>query len=430
MPILVNDGAADRVISPEEQRHHLQTALESIADRPRKVLLVPPDISRKHSQAGPLAVMAYELLGPDVQVNVMPAIGTHFAMTDDEIATMFGDTIPRDRFLDHDWRNGVESVGVIPSALVAEWSDGGVNYDIEVSVDRELIHGGYDLVLSLGQIVPHEVVGMANYSKNIIVGLGGADLINRSHYLGSVHGAERTMGRIDTPVRRILNYALHEFLGTLPIWFVFTVMELDTGTGKLNMRGMYVGDDDETFASGARLSQQVNLNLLEQPLHKVVVYLEADEFKSTWLGNKAVYRTRMAIADGGELLVLAPGLREFGEDRTIDALLRKYGYLGTPETIALVAEDEDLGNCLGAAAHMMHGSSEGRFSITYCPGEAMGREEIESVGYLYADLGEMLERYPPDQLDEGFNTMPDGEEIYFISNPALGLWALQSDFPG
>ena len=133
-------------------------------------------------------------------------------------------------------------------------------------------------------------------------------------------------------------------------------------------------------------------------------------------------------SDGGELLVLAPGLREFGEDRTIDELIRKYGYPGTPETIALVAQNEDLGNCLGAAAHMMHGSSEGRFSINYCPGEAMSREEIESVGYRYADLGEMLERYPPDQLDEGFNTMPDGEEIYFISNPALGLWALQKDF--
>jgi hypothetical protein len=159
----------------------------------------------------------------------------------------------------------------------------------------------------------------------------------------------------------------------------------------------------------------------------VVVYLEPQEFKSTWLGNKSIYRTRMAIADGGELIVLAPGLKEFGEDAEIDRLIRKYGYLTTPEILQLTKENEDLQSNLSAAAHLIHGSSENRFKITYCPG-SLSREEIENVNFNYADLDEMLQKYNPHELKDGLNTMPDGEEIFYISNPALGLWAYKDRF--
>jgi hypothetical protein len=88
---------------------------------------------------------------------------------------------------------------------------------------------------------------------------------------------------------------------------------------------------------------------------------------STWLGNKAVYRTRMAMADGGELIILAPGVKEFGEDHEIDRLIRKYGYRGTPATLAAVKANEELRNNLSAAAHLIHGSSEGRFNSPTAP---------------------------------------------------------------
>jgi hypothetical protein len=184
----------------------------------------------------------------------------------------------------------------------------------------------------------------------------------------------------------------------------------------------------ETFTLGARLSQKVNFDLLDQPLRKVLVYLDPHEFKSTWLGNKAVYRTRMAMADGGELVVLAPGLKEFGEDAEIDRLIRKYGYRGTPTTLAAVKANEELRNNLGAAAHLIHGSSEGRFRITYCPGPQMTQEVIRSVGFGAGDLKAMVRRYNPDKLVDGYNRLSDGEELFYISNPALGLWALKSQF--
>ena len=315
----------------------------------------------------------------------------------------------------------------VPGKLIREWSGGLVDYSVRIEVSQ-LLFGGYDLILSVGQIVPHEVVGMANYTKNIVVGAGGSDIINKSHFLGAAYGMERMMGRIETPVRRLFNYGVEKFLRELPIVYVLTVMEKDKAGSGMTMRGLYVGDDMETFTLGARLSQKVNLDQLDRPLKKVLVYLDPHEFKSTWLGNKAIYRTRMAMADGGELIVLAPGLKEFGEDAEIDRLIRKYGYRGTPATLAAVKANAELRNNRSAAAHLIHGSSEGRFRITYCPGPGMSREAIRSVGFEPGDLDAALKHYRPERLKDGPNRLANGEEVFYISNPALGLWALKSQF--
>jgi nickel-dependent lactate racemase len=288
-----------------------------------------------------------------------------------------------------------------------------------------LLEGNFDLILSVGQVVPHEVIGMANYNKNILIGTSGREGINRSHYLGAVYGMERIMGRADTLVRRVLNYASERFLKDLPIVYAHTVVGR-AADGGLATRGLFIGDDIRCFTLPAELSLEVNFEMLAQPLHKAVVYLDTHEFHSTWLGNKAVYRTRMALADGAELIILAPAVKEFGEDRTIDALIRKYGYHGTPATLDAVAKNPDLAADLSAAAHLIHGSSEGRFTITWCPGQ-LTREEVERVGFAYGDLGRMLHRYDPDKLADGFNTV-DGEEIFYISNPGLGLWAHRDRF--
>jgi nickel-dependent lactate racemase len=264
---------------------------------------------------------------------------------------------------------------------------------------------------------------MANYTKNILVGTGGREGINRSHYLGAVYGMERIMGRAENPVRAVLNYASDHFLKQLPIVYVLTVVAR-RAEGGLAVRGLFIGDDSECFHSAAELSLQVNFEIVDEPIHKAVVYLDPHEFHSTWLGNKAVYRTRMALADGADLIILAPGVKEFGEDPAIDALIRKYGYRGTPATLAAVEAHPDLASDLSAAAHLIHGSSEGRFNITWCPGH-LTREEVEGVGFHYADLDSMLARYSPSKLVHGDNTI-DGEEVFFIANPGLGLWAHRS----
>ena len=409
-------GSVNDTISTGDKRAALAQLLKAI-DRPlRKVLILPPDHTRLNSDAGPLTAILYDMLAPTTQVDILPTLGTHSPMTPAQLRMMFGDTIPLDRFLVHDWRNNIRHVGTVPGKLIKEWSEGRVDYDVRVEVSNQLF-AGYDLILSVGQLVPHEVVGIANYTKNIMTGAGGPDSINKSHFLGAAFGMERMMGRIETPVRKLFNYGIQTFLRDLPIVYVLTVMQ-KTNTG-MAMRGLYIGDDDATFTTGAKLSQQVNLDLLDAPLKKVLVYLDPHEFKSTWLGNKAIYRTRMAMADGGELIILAPGLTEFGEDHEIDRLIRKYGYRGTPPTLAAVRANPELANNLSAAAHLIHGSSEGRFRIKYCPGPGMTADAIRSVGFEAGNLKD----YPVDGLKDGFNG-----EVFYISNPALGLWALRSQF--
>ena len=395
----------------------LAESLAKLGQRNR-VLAVPPDQSRLHSRAGELTRYAWEYYGDRLRV-VLPALGTHTAMQPEQIARMFG-TMPQELFLVHNWRTDVETLGEVPAEFINEQSEHKLNFAWPAQVNRLIARGGFDLILSIGQVVPHEVIGMANYNKNILVGTGGRDGINRSHYLGAVYGMERIMGRAENPVRNVLNYASDHFLRHLPIVYVLTVVGR-MSDGRLALRGLFVGDDVECFYRAADLSLRVNFEMLDTPIQKAVVYLDPHEFHSTWLGNKAVYRTRMALADGAELVILAPGVKEFGEDKTIDTLIRKYGYRGTPATLEAVNANADLASDLSAAAHLIHGSSEQRFTIRWCPGK-LSREEVESVGFEYGDLKSIVRRYDPQKLHHGYNRI-DGEEVFFIANPGLGLWA-------
>ncbi|MBN1568204.1 MAG: DUF2088 domain-containing protein [Acidobacteria bacterium] len=421
--ILFSRGSADTTLSKDEVRDALYASLDRLGEK-KRVIAVPPDFTRCHSQAGLLTEMIWEYYG-ECLTDVLPALGTHYPMTDEEIRTMFGD-VPVSLFRIHDWRNGCVTLGEVPSEIVREVSEGKIDYSIPMQVDRLIAAKSHDLILSIGQVVPHEVVGMAGHNKNIFVGTGGIEGINKTHFLGAVYGMERMMGRAETPVRRVLNFGSEHFAQNLPIVFVLTVVGKND-EGNPAIQGLFIGNDMECFHQAAALSLRVNVQLLDEPIRKAVVYLDPSEFRSTWLGNKSIYRTRMALADEAELIVLAPGLSRFGEDDTIDQLIRKYGYVGTPRVLELVRTQLDLRRNLGTAAHLIHGSSEGRFAITYCPGN-LTQHEIEGVGFRYAGLDAMMARYHPKKLTDGLNTMADGEKVFFISNPGLGLWACRERF--
>lgn len=411
-------GSENTEIGPNELEYGVYSALVKLGPR-KKVLALPPDFTRFHSRAGDITTLVYNYYRESL-TDILPALGTHSPMTPAEITEMFRG-VPAELFRVHDWRNDVVTVGTVPGEFISEITEGRLSYSWPAQLNKLLVNGKHDLIISIGQVVPHEVVGMANYNKNLFVGTGGPEGINKSHFIGAVYGMERMMGKADTPVRRLLNYASDNFTRSLPVVYIQTVIGRDDN-GKLVIRGLYIGDDYEVFRLASELSIKVNFTVLDKPVRKAVVFLDPSEFKSTWLGNKSIYRTRMAMADKGELVILAPGLKEFGEDKEIDRLIRKYGYRGTPETLKATDQNRELMDNLSAAAHLIHGSSEGRFSITYCPGH-LTRKEIESVNFSFAPLDSMMKKYDPGLLREGVNRMPDGEEIYYISNPAVGLWA-------
>lgn len=422
--MLFSKQASDKkILGLKDLRGLLYEALYNLGPQ-KKVIAIPPDHTRIHSRAGEITQMIHEFYGNHL-ADILPALGTHAPMNKQEIRFMFGD-IPYDLFRVHDWRKDVVTLGSVPGEFLDDISDGKVNYPWEAQVNRLLRDGDHDLIISIGQVVPHEVAGMANFNKNIFIGTGGPKGINKSHFLGAVCNMETIMGRADNPVRALLNKADRSFSHLLPkILYVLTVIGNDE-QGSQGIRGLFIGDNKECFYKAALLSLKENLTLLDKPLKKAVVYLNSSEFKSTWLGNKAIYRTRMVMADNSELIILAPGVNTFGEDPEIDRLIRKYGYRGTKYTLDMVQKNKDLNDNLSAAAHLIHGSSEDRFKITYCPG-GLNRKEIEQANFAFGDLIEMLKKYPPDQMQMGVNEI-NGEQIYYIQNPALGLWSEKKRF--
>lgn len=410
------------MLTNNEIKLQVESALQS--RNPKKILMVVPDYTRCFSNAGLIAnIIWHWCQNNGVKADILQALGTHVPMTESEVKAMYGD-IPFDKFIAHNWRKDVVKLGSVPSEFVSEITDGLWDKSVDVEVNKLVLDPSYDLVISIGQVVPHEVIGMANQSKNLFVGVGGSDMINQSHIIGAVYGMERMMGRDFTPVRKIFDYALAHFLKDLRVLWMLTVCTAPND--QIQTHGLFIGEDRKPLESAVALSQELNVDYVETGIKKCVVYLNEKEFKSTWLGNKAVYRTRMAIADGGELIVLAPGVDKFGEDPTNDALIRKYGYKGRLHTLDLLKNNKDLQENMGVAAHLIHGSSDGRFSITYAV-KNISEKEISDAGFKSASYEEMAKKYNPETLKYGYNTV-DGEEIFYIPNPALGLWINREKF--
>jgi nickel-dependent lactate racemase len=412
-------------------------ARRRICAHPRRVLLLPPDITRAHSGAGWVTELLYRRFCGEADVQVIPTLGQHVPHTAEQNRRMFG-SIPPDRIHAHDWRNGCVRLGEVPADFVAEVSHGAANWPIPVVVNWMLMKGSWDLIVNVGHVVPHEVLGFANHNKNYFIGLAGKEMICAAHMAAACCGIENNLGTLTTPVRACFNKAEEDFLGGLPDCYLQVVMARNENNDLVHT-GFHVGDDAETYLAAARQSRAQNITVLDEPLRKVVCVMQADEFASTWVANKAIYRTRMAIADGGELIVIAPGLERFGEQPEVDAIIRNYGYAGTAKVMEQYRRKSELQDLAHATAHLIHGSSEGRFTITYAPGK-LSRAEIESVGFQYADLDTTLAQYPPDKLREGVNELPRGERVFFIPTPSAGLWAtrqrldsrcrLESEHPG
>jgi len=413
-----NELSSDRLAELMQQT--VAEARRRICARPRRVLLLPPDITRMHSGSGRLTEILFEILEGEAEVHVIPTLGQHVPHTPEQNRQMFG-TIPESRIHAHDWLEGCTAVGEIPASLVRETSGGAADWAIPVELNSMLMDPSWDLIINVGHVVPHEVLGFANHNKNYFIGLGGKQTICKSHMAAASYGCENNLGNLTSPLRRCFNHAEQNLLAGLPDVYVQVVLARNLA-GELVHTGCFVGDDLETYLAAARLSREQNVTVFDEPVTKIVCVMQGDEFFSTWVANKAIYRTRMALADDGELIIIAPGLERFGEQASVDGIIRKYGYAGTPAVMDHYAENADLQDLAHATAHLIHGSTEGRFRVTYAPGK-LSREEIESVHYRYADLAATKRHYQIEGRQEGWHELPDGERFFFIPTPSAGLWS-------
>jgi nickel-dependent lactate racemase len=417
--IFFSEGAADFTISRDRISEMIDQMLEKLGNLNR-VLILPPDFTRYHSYAGEITCILYQKLKGSSYVEIMPTLGTHIPMSECELDIMYPG-IPHELFKRHDWKNDIVKIGTISSEIIKELSEGLVDFPLQCEINKTLVEGRWDQIISVGQLVPHELIGIANFNKNIFIGAGGKDIINKTHFIGALFGTEKMMGHISSPVRKVLNYMSNNFTNHLPISYILTVRGVNYDN-QVVTRGVYAGNDEECYLRGAVLCQEVNIKLLKKDYKKVVAYLDPDEFKSTWVGTKAICRTRMAIATGGELIILCPGINTFGEDPQNDSIIRKYGYKDIASLLDLVNGNIELANNLAVVAALIICSPENRFKVVYAAKD-ISRKEVESVYCNYADYDEVIKRYDPSQLQEGENIMADGEEIFYISRPAQGLWA-------
>ncbi len=398
----------------------------SIDIKAKKIAIVAPDYSRLASQSGIIADALLRHFGERIAA-ILPALGTHVAMSKEEKREVFS-TFSPNQFIDHDFLNNVNHVGTIPKGDVEEATEIDDLYELPFYVNSSLIDGSFDLLISVAQLLPHEVIGISGGSKNILIGLGGRPTIEVSHYVSALWGIERTLGNPETPLRRLLNRGLEMLLQkSPPILFLNTVLNPNKQADRRLIHigaGLVTKDQpiDSTFASAAQVAVETNIFDLKAKFNEVIAYLEPKIYRSTWIGNKAIYRSRLLIADNATLRVVAPGVDRFGEDPSIDDTLRRYGYRGY-EAIRQMKVDGALDGNLAAAAHILHSSTFDRFKVEYVAPK-LGREEMEAVGFLYGE-GDAIsggQSQPSHDGEEDVLYEVDDDGRLHIYHPGVALW--------
>jgi nickel-dependent lactate racemase len=411
------------VLTIRERRFNGSTLLESagqLLGDAQRVLIVPPDFTRLHSFAGEIVNLIMASFGDRV-AGVLPATGTHRPMTREEISTMYG-FVPTELIRERDWRRSAVRVGELSASEVREVTAGLLDESVPIEIDRALLDPSVDLILSLSQVVPHEVVGLSGHAKNLLVGAGGPSMVNVSHYLGALVGIEEVLGRIATLPRELLERAMDRAMRSLRrVSYLHVVVGADPDRPtRRTPIGWYGGEDRAPFRLAARHAQRENITVLQEPVDRAVVFVDPQVYQSTWLANKAIYRTRMAIRDGGELIVVAPGVSHFGEDSKADALIRRIGYRGRDYALGRMAVDPELAGERSVVAHSLHGSSEGRFTIAYAATQ-LTKDELQSVGFEAAPVDRWSRYFFGDTHPMGVHEI-EGVTTLFVDDPGQGLW--------
>ncbi len=289
----------------------------------RRVLVIVPDATR----TAPLPLLfgaLYQRLRPVVaQLDVMIALGTHPPMSEQQICKLLGiDESERQRlffqtqFHNHEWDRPerLTTLGTLSKADTAELSSGLLSLEVPVQINSRI--SDYDLLLVLGPVFPHEVVGFSGGNKYFFPGIAGPDILNFFHWLGALITNASIIGVKDTPVRRVVDKAA----ALIPVTrraITFVV------ASDASVYGLHYGTPEAAWNAAADVSNQVHIRRVAKPFRQVLS-CAPPMYDDLWVAGKCMYKLEPVVADGGELIIYAPHVREISV--THGALIERIGY--------------------------------------------------------------------------------------------------------
>ena len=304
----IGNGSTNTLLTEEEVYALCAEAFASRNFQGKRVLAIIPDLTR----TAPIDLMfriVYRLLADQVKLlDFVIALGTHQPLSEARINQRVGISgderqtkYPKARFFNHQWDvpNQLQSIGIIPAEAVALISGGRMHQAVNVKLNKIVFD--YDLLMIIGPTFPHEVVGFSGGNKYLFPGIAGQEIIDMFHWLGALITSPVIIGNKYTAVREVINKAV-SFLPVERMCLSLVVK----GNG---LSGLYIGTPEAAWDAAADLSAQLHVIYKDRPFQKVLSRCP-EMYEDLWTGGKCMYKLEPVVADGGELVIYAPHIKD------------------------------------------------------------------------------------------------------------------------
>lgn len=410
-------GSPDAVIAEDRIPAIIEAGTPISLYDNKRVLVLTPDATRTCPL--PMMIRAIrEVIGARcAKLDFMVALGTHTPLPEKDLLALYGISPEQRReefgqsdFFNHRWELPATFVriGQLAAAEIAEISGGLLNQTVPIDINKKIFE--YDLLLILGPVFPHEVVGFSGGAKYLFPGISGGEFLHLFHWLGALITCSGIIGVKDTPVRRVINRAIQNI--KIPIHCLSMVV-----TGRNSLCGLYAGDVHNTWAAAADLSAKIHVIHKEKPF-RIVLGQAPGMYDEIWVGGKVSYKLEQVVADGGTLIIYAPHIREIS--RTWGQYIEKIGYHVRDYFLAQMENFKDIP--LGVLAHSTHVRGTGTFQngiekprMEVVLATAIPRAKCEQINLGYLD---------PAEIDVAEYRDKEGDGILFVEHAGERLYRL------
>ncbi len=382
----------------------------------KRILTIIPD--RTRTAPIPLMFRLFnEIITPEVkQHDFIIALGTHKPLSSREITLLTGCSPDEAevrygnvRIYNHDWdrKDAFTRIGSIPKRDVRELSDGKLSQDLPVRINRLILD--YDILLVLGPVFPHEVVGFSGGNKYFFPGIAGPEIIDLTHWLGALMTSRDIIGTKHTPVRRIIDRAA-SLIPAGKFCFAMVVMGED-------LAGLYTGTPETAWGKAADLSSKVHIRWCPRAYRQVLSIMPA-MYDDIWTAAKGMYKVEPVTEDGGEVIIYAPHIAEFSY--THGNIIEEVGY--HVRDYFMGQWDRFKGYPYSVLAHSTHLSGQGTFDertgrerkrITVTLATSIDEHRCRQVNLGYTDHGQIDPDAWQGREDEGILVVPKAGEILY-----------------